>query len=302
MMMQSSMPHTDIRYFYKEAPMNGDVRQNWSGRSHLRQLMHLMILVLVIGIVTGPLNDYNVVYGQSPDRAQIQQIFNESNELLGDANFSEAMDGYRQILSHGFESGPLYLNLGIAATRIDSLGLAKYYYLKASRFPEVSLAASEALSFVEFELGRRGARLPQLAWTRITQIMLFETNHNGLIGLGIIVLNIGVIFIVVSWLREYMHKLNRYLGFVFVIMGLLLVLGMAGLKTYAGGFAEAIQLEREIQLYRSPDTDAEIIQTGYEGFQYIVDVNTSANSPGWLYVRMGNGSRGWVDADHLKLL
>lgn len=262
----------------------------------MKQILSMLAMIVIVLSSTG------TGHAQSGDRNLVQQWFNESNDHLAEARFNEAMDGYRRILESGFESGPLYLNLGIAATRIDSLGLAKYYYLKAARFPEVGLAASEALSFVEFELGRRGARLPQLAWTRITQILFFEINHTGLIGLGIILLNVGVIFIAVSLLREYMHKLNRYLGSVFIVMGIGLIVAMAALTTYAGGFSEAIQLDREVQVYRSPDTEGEIIQTGYEGFQYIVDVKTSANSPGWLYVRMGNGSRGWVDADHLILL
>ena len=236
------------------------------------------------------------------DTVSIQEQFNNFNELLEENSFSDAINGYESIIASGFESGPLYLNMGIAATRMDSLGLAKFYYLKAQDFEDVRLAANDALEFVDYELGRRGARLPELAWTRITQYLFFEMNHFGYVVLGLIFINLGVIFFVIHWLRNYLKKLNRYIGIGLFVAGFVVMSAGILIYSYSSGYSEGVQIGREVQVRNMPSNDAEIIQTGYEGFRYIIDMKTSGNSDGWYYVRMSNGSRGWVETNNLKLL
>jgi len=45
------------------------------------------------------------------------------------------------------------------------------------------------------------------------------------------------------------------------------------------------------------NVNAEVIQTGFEGFRYIVNQRESDPESGWLRVRMVNGSRGWIAAE-----
>ena len=236
------------------------------------------------------------------DTVSIQEQFNNFNELLEGNSFSDAINGYESIIASGFESGPLYLNMGIAATRMDSLGLAKFYYLKAQDFEDVRLAANDALEFVDYDLGRRGARLRELAWTRITQYLFFEMNHFRYVVLGLIFINLGVIFFVIHWLRNYLKKLNRYIGIGLFVAGFVVMSAGILIYSYSSGYSEGVQIGREVQVRNMPSNDAEIIQTGYEGFRYIIDMKTSGNSDGWYYVRMSNGSRGWVETNNLKLL
>ena len=234
-------------------------------------------------------------------QSDAQEQFNQANEALSQGQFSDALSIYETIKASGFESGPLYLNMGITATRLDSLGLAKFYYLNAQRFADVSIAATEALDFVDYELGRRGARLPELAWTRITRQLYFEINHLGFVAVGLIVINFGVLLLVASWLRQSYHKFNQYLGIVLISLGGTVVLITAIISWQSLNYTQGIQIVREAQIHTLPDSQSEIIQTGYEGFQYIVDIEESTSSPDWLYVRLSNGSRGWVQAEQLNL-
>jgi hypothetical protein len=234
-------------------------------------------------------------------QSEIQAQFNSANEALVQEQFTQALSIFESIKDAGYESGPLYLNMGITATRLDSLGLAKYYYLNAQRFDDVSIAASDALDFVDYELGRRGARLPELAWTQFTRLIFFEMNHHAWLALGLFVINIGVVFLVASWLRQSYKKTNRYLSVVLLNLGTAIVLITTLISWQATGYKQGIQIVREAHVYALPDQQSEIVQTGFEGFQYIVDINQSASTPDWMYVRMSNGSRGWVRAGLLNL-
>ena len=236
-------------------------------------------------------------FGQS----DMQQRFNQANEALNQGQFTQALNLYESIRESGYESGPLYLNMGITATRLDSLGLAKYYYLIAQDFGDVRIASTAALDFVDYELGRRGARLPELAWTRITRLVYFELNHTTFVATGLLAINIGVLFLIISWLRQASRTINRYLGVVFMSLGGGVLLITILISWQSMGYKQGVQIVREAQIHALPDPQTEIIQTGYEGFQYIVDMHESATSPDWLYVRLTNGSRGWVQASAMNL-
>lgn len=253
-----------------------------------RSLASLFICLIIWGI-------NGLAHAQSP-----QDQFNEGTRQLSEGQFNEALIVFREIEKQNRVSGALFLNMGIAATRIDSLGLAKFYFTKAQQFEEVQLAAMEGLQYIEWELGRRGARLPQLAWTRITTTLLFQLNHGQLVMLGLLLMNIGVIFIAIHWLRAYLSKTNRFIGIALTCLGIFIIFSGFIMQISARNYNQAIQLSRETQVRMQPDVDSEIIQTGYEGFLYIVDEKRSLNTPEWLYVRMSNGARGWVESNHLK--
>jgi hypothetical protein len=231
-----------------------------------------------------------------------QRQFAEANQLISEARYAEALESYREIESGGDVSGPLYLNMAISATWLDSLGVAKYYFLKARYFAEVRVAAEEGLNFVEDNLARRGARLPELAWTRLSTILMFETNYRFYVILGVIFFNLGGLLFAVHWLRTGNQTVVKISGVVMLIIGFILVIGAISMDNRSARYDLGIQIDRELQVLERPDPNSEIVQTGFEGYQYIIDKKTSAGSPGWSYVRMTNGTSGWVQSSVLLRL
>lgn len=233
----------------------------------------------------------------STSDAQLQ--FAEANQLIIDARYTEALERYRKIESGGDVSGPLYLNMAISATWMDSLGVAKYYFLKARKFAEVRVAAEEGLRFAEDNLARRGARLPELAWTRLSTVLLFEMNYYFYAILGVILFNLGGLLFAVHWLRTGNQIVVKITSIVLLISSFILVIGAISMDNRSARYNLGIQIDRELQVHEQPDSTSEIVQTGFEGYQYIIDKKTSVESPGWSYVRMTNGTSGWVQSNVL---
>jgi hypothetical protein len=231
-----------------------------------------------------------------------QQLFNQANELLTQFRYSEALALYREIIDGGESSGPLFLNMAIAANNLDSLGLASLYFRKAMRFAETDAAAIEGLAFVQGELARRGARLPELGWLQFTSKLYFDVNYRLWLIAGIILLNIGAVLFIVFWLRERYLKSGRGLGTAVMAAGLILIAGSLTLSAVSDNFDRAVQTARETQIHQLPDPSSEIIQTGFEGFLYIVSRKESLTESGWLRVRLTNGSQGWVQKDAVERL
>jgi len=226
-----------------------------------------------------------------------QQRFVLANDLLGEGRTAEALAEYQAIEESGFHSGALHLNAGIAAVRLDSLGLAWVSFYKSSGFSETAVAAREGMDFVEEQLARRGARLPELAWIRLNQWVLFDVNYLSLSVAGIVLINTGVLLFIVGWLRERFLQGGRLAGISLGVLGLLLLTVSLSLTVYSRGYSQAVQIVRETQVHEMPNVNAEVIQTGFEGFRYIVNQRESDPESGWLRVRMVNGSRGWIAAE-----
>jgi tetratricopeptide (TPR) repeat protein len=239
-------------------------------------------------------------FTRTDNPANAQQLFNQANELLTQHRYSEALSIYGKITEGGHSSGPLFLNMAIAANNLDSLGLASLYFRKAQRYAETDAAASEGLAFVQGELARRGARLPELGWLQFTSTIYFEVNYRFWLITGIALLNLGAVLFILFWLRQRYLKSGRGVGLVVMSVGIMLIVASLVLSSIAGNFERAVQTAREAQIHEQPDPNAEIIQTGFEGFLYIVNRKESLPESGWLRVRLTNGSQGWVQSDAVK--
>jgi tetratricopeptide (TPR) repeat protein len=157
-------------------------------------------------------------------------VFDQANEELESGNYQQAVSLYQDLENQNNISGALFLNLGICYQRMDSLGKAKYYFLKASQFEETSDKADEALEFVESQFSRQSAVLPKLPWDVATNWLQQNIGAVNLLITGIILLNIGVLIFVAHWFLNWYPKYVRISGLV--IIGLSAFIIVTSLYTY----------------------------------------------------------------------
>ncbi|MBL7068516.1 MAG: hypothetical protein ISS34_01485 [Candidatus Omnitrophica bacterium] len=68
------------------------------------------------------------------EESQARSLFYQGNTQYRKGDFKEAVLNYQKALDSGFESGPLYYNIGNAYFKNGSLGKAILNYLRAKRF------------------------------------------------------------------------------------------------------------------------------------------------------------------------
>ncbi|HBQ60379.1 MAG TPA: hypothetical protein DD671_12355, partial [Balneolaceae bacterium] len=132
-----------------------------------------------------------------------QAMFDEANTLLEEGNLSEAMSQYRSIFESGQESGALYLNMGITALRLDSMGIAKYYFLKAREFETTNQQAGQALEYVNAQFSRQSAILPKLPWDRAVEWINIVPGASGLFVIGFLLTLSGLILLYGCWFGSF---------------------------------------------------------------------------------------------------
>jgi len=231
-----------------------------------------------------------------------QLLFDEANTLLENNEFSDAMAIYRQIENGNQVSGALFLNMGIASTQIDSLGLAKYYFLKATKFETTKESASEALEYVESQFSRQSATLPKLPWDKAVDWMKDELGSSGIFSIGFALILLSVAFILVHWFNLFSLKKISSIVSSLSILGILILILAFYVDYVDHRYSDAVIITNEIQVMQSAEASSDLVSLGYEGYSITIDHNRSNFDTEWIYIRLGNGQFGWIRNNGVKIL
>lgn len=230
-----------------------------------------------------------------------QAIFDKANIQIELKHYKQALSMYEVIDAKDLGSGPLYLNMGVAWTRLDSLGLAKYYFIKASDFPSTRSKALQGIDYVNNQLEHNETLLPALPWDRFFNWIENQIGIHTLIFISILIINLGVIAFIATWLWPAYEKWLKNPAYTVLVLGIVL-LALGGFTDYqARRYTKAIQVVRESNIREKPDSNSGIVSLSYEGYRFKIDRDRSQNYPDWYYVRMGNGQYGWIHRNDLKL-
>lgn len=237
-----------------------------------------------------------------PSLSAQQSSFDSANTLLEESEYADAIRIYQSIADDGYESGALWLNMGIAYSQIDSLGVAKYYLLKAKQFEETADLADDALLYVNDRFSRQSAVLPALPWNQFFQFLSETFGLNAIVIAALLLFYCAVGLLIWSWFRadiKIVLQKGSYLSF-----GLMTLLFLFSWIIYYQNsrYSTAVMVDRQSVVYERPNESSSVITTAYEGYTMRVDFKTGADTPEWNYVRLENGMYGWVKEDGLKIL
>lgn len=233
---------------------------------------------------------------------QPQALFDDANEKLESGNYREALSLYKNLEAQNSVSGALYLNMGISYQRVDSLGRAKYYLMKASEFEETNEEAQKALEFVESQFSRQSAVLPKLPWDVATEWLQHNIGAENLLLAGIILLNAGVFIFVGHWFLSWYPRYLRLSGLI--VIGLSVVVLVSSFYTHyvSERYSRAVMVTQKVPVLEKPQEQASLVSQAFEGYTFTVDHYRSSAEPGWTYVRMSNGLYGWIPNSEILIL
>ncbi|TVQ12667.1 MAG: hypothetical protein EA364_08245 [Balneolaceae bacterium] len=255
-----------------------------------------------IALLLGLVLTITAVAPQLQAQGNPQSLFNEGNYHLEQQRYLDAVKKYREITELGFESGPLFLNLGISYTHLDSLGLAKYYYLKALGYRQSRNAAESGLRHVDMLLSQARPNLPVLPVAEFYDRLYFEIGSKPFFLISILLINLAAAAFIVTLF------ISRFSGWLRTISILLLLMSLTTLATglfvdsQASRYSRAILIYNDSVVREQPYIDAPVVASAHIGYTFTVDTRTSHNGDDWLYVRLSNGLEGWVPGKGVRKL
>lgn len=232
-----------------------------------------------------------------------QLLFDRANDALQAGNIEQALSTYNQLEQQELISGPLFLNMGISYIEIDSLGKAKYYLLKASRLEETEEEAQKGLEYVESQFSRQSAALPKLPWEKAVDWLRISMGASTLLGIAIILLNLGVFLFVANWFFEFpFASWIKKSGIGIAGLGITIILVSFYVDYVENRYSDAVMISMQTNVLEKPVSDASVISQAYEGYSFTVDHHKSQEQQGWNYVRMSNGLYGWIPSSEIMIL
>ncbi|HKJ33860.1 MAG TPA: SH3 domain-containing protein [Balneolales bacterium] len=231
-----------------------------------------------------------------------QAIFDKANIQYKAEHYNKALDLYHAIMHKNYASGALFLNMGISYIHIDSLGIAKYYFLKSSQFPETRAQAKQGLQYLSNQLSHKSAKLPELPWDKALNWLQTDIGAHNMLFIGLIILNFGILIFIATWFTDFFKKALRYSGLILTLLGIIFLLTTGFVDYHTRRYTKGVMIIKKANVKEKPDNHSGIVSIAYEGYTFTVDNKKSANHRNWYYVRLSNGLYGWIPKKDIKVL
>jgi tetratricopeptide (TPR) repeat protein len=242
------------------------------------------------------------LYGYAQESQKPQLVFDEANEQLQDGDIQGALEQYHRLKTNNQLSGALFLNMGLSYIRADSMGKAKYYFLKAGEFEETQSRAQNGLDYVENRFSHQSAVLPTLPWEKALNWMNDQIGAAILLAIGLLLFNLGIFLYIISWFSIRSLSLLSTAGVTVVTAGVLVVLLSFYTDYREERYRQAVMITEETAVRDQPAPDAGTVSRAFEGYTFTVDRQKSSAETGWSYVRLSNGQYGWIPASEIMTL
>lgn len=231
-----------------------------------------------------------------------QQVFDQANRQLQQGNVPQALTIYQQLENQNQVSGALFLNMGLSYMQMGSMGKAKYYFLKARQFDETEERAEEGLDYMETRFSHQSAVLPELPWQRVLNWLSDEIGSATLLGIGLILFNLGIALFIAAWFMSRSSKWWDRSAIGVAAAGCLIILLSFYTNYCQQRYSKAVMITRETNVMEQPNPDATIVNQAFEGYTFTVDHSKSQEQANWSYIRMSNGLYGWIPTEEIMIL
>lgn len=257
--------------------------------------MYKKSILIVISFLT-------ISFGGIAQQQNPQLVFDRANQQLEEGNTQQALTLYHQLETDNKLSGALFMNLGVGYVRLDSMGKAKYYFLKARRFEETEQQAIDALDYVENRFSHQSAVLPELPWQKALNWLGSEVGSATLLGIGLLLFNLGIIGFIGYWFISKSSKIWSRSALATIVTGGLIILISFYVNYRHQRYSKAVMITQQANVLEQPQPQATIINQSFEGYTFTVDHQKSNGQNNWSYIRMSNGLYGWIPTKEIMIL
>ncbi|MDA8547497.1 tetratricopeptide repeat protein [Flavobacteriaceae bacterium] len=229
----------------------------------------------------------------------IDNLFEESNDLYTNGDYQNAVQGYLEIVKSGFESAELYFNIGNSFYKLNNIPESNYYYEKAK---SISPNDDDILTNLSFAQNLRIDKIEILPVTDIQNLKLSILDLLSEKGWSYVL----VILIWIMCFTFIIYNLSndpKFKRLFFSISFVLLILSSFTLfinfeKKKISEIKYAIIYDKEIEVWSEPNNISELKFLLHEGTK-VKQIDVIED---WLNIQLENGTIGWIQSSSLRIL
>ena len=229
----------------------------------------------------------------------IDNLFEESNDLYTNGDYQNAVQGYLEIVKSGFESAELYFNIGNSFYKLNNIPESNYYYEKAK---SISPNDDDILTNLSFAQNLRIDKIETLPVTDIQNLKLSILDLLSEKGWSYVL----VILIWIMCFTFIVYNLSndpKFKRLFFSISFVLLILSSFTLfinfeKKKISEIKYAIIYDKEMEVWSEPNNISELKFLLHEGTK-VKQIDVIED---WLNSQLENGTIGWMQSSSLRIL
>lgn len=254
-----------------------------------RRATHIITLAVLL------LSFSTHTYAESAD-----EQFQKANELYKIGNYEQSIDTYNQILNSGYQSAPLYYNLGNAEFRNGNLGRAILNYERALRLSPSDKDIQANLAFAQSKTEDNINEIPSFFLAEWVQSITHLFSANGWAILCIVLMCVVCAVWALFFLaRSYnAKKASFFSGLALTVILILSFINLCVSHNKATSHDEAIIMLPAVSVKTSPESDAADKFLLHEGTK--VEVEDILNE--WAKIRLADGNTGWTENSNLETI
>jgi tetratricopeptide (TPR) repeat protein len=231
-------------------------------------------------------------------RDDVRSLFYKGNARYAEGKFEEAATDYEHALHLGYESAPLYYNLGNAYFKQGSLGKAILNYIRARRLMPRDADIQSNLTYAR-SLIQNGFAAPQQRWyARLFRVL---ADFVSLDEITLVCELVYLLICVMTVLSAFFARTRKAFGYAGAPLVVLLALS---LSLFAADYREEYLQNRAIIIAEKSDCRFEPFDDATTHFALhegeCVDVLSSKAE--WIKIRRIDGKQGWIRLGDIELL
>ncbi len=228
------------------------------------------------------------LFAQSPD-----QMMLNANKMYQEGQFENAIQSYKKILSQGYESGPLYFNLGNAYFKTGKLGYAIFNYEKGLKLDPNDDDLIYNLRIANLRTVDKISELPKLfivSWWEgiITSFSITGWSVVVLVFYLILIVSVAVYLLIRKAQLQKMAFISGSLSLAILIMLSVFLFARIGRESSTN---YGILITPNYSVKVSPDSKSNDAFVIHEGIKFAIEDQVND----WAKIRLVDGKVGWVE-------
>jgi len=253
-----------------------------------RTFIILFLAAMIVGPGSGAFAE--------PAAVNAKSFFKEGNDLYEKGDYRAAIEEYEKILGMGYDSGPLYYNLGNSYFKDGQPGKAILNYKRAERLmprdKELKRSHKHVLSIAEGIAPRK----PKIFIVCLAYAAgrYFTANE-----LAIFLFGASLLFMAIVLAHIYFYLVKRHFVLILTVLSIFIIAsGYLAINKQGGYGKEAVVVSKAADAKFEPFERATTHFTLDEGST----VRITDSKDGWRKIKRPDGKSGWVEKSVLEVI
>ncbi len=225
-------------------------------------------------------------------------LFEKANAFYAKSQYKEATTAYQQLIDEGYQSVPLYFNMGNASFKNGDIPSALLYYEKAHKLAPGDDDINFNIRFANLRTTDKVDEAPEFFLYRWWEAIMLSFSISSWSAIGIVFILLGSAALTVYFFANsvVLKKATFFTSMLLFILFALTFFIAAKQTAYFEGHRQAIIFTSSVNVKNAPVDRSNNLFVIHDGTK----VNVLDNNNGWFKISLANGNVGWIKAVDAK--